>query len=339
MEQPQTKSVQKYSQSYSVTNLFTAPESHLVSGGSDNRIIVWEAQNGKVSHAFHQCSSLLLKISSKICSSISSSSSQRSLRVILVQFVLWMQSMWRTRRSWWPPRHPTPQSDCGSAMKPKKVRDWKMRLISFSLLRCFGAVFCFFFICVPTGELVNIFSPDLTRLPQLITYIKYITYVLFLKCPEMLGVDLQMRQCLIKYVLICTFQNLNMNIEFRQDKKSCFDTFCLQCPVIKGICMRYLSLVYYLQQAVVETPSVGETMGVLVKEAKLCTAVNLAVSKMLFQPLQNSQPKAVIISDCCIQNIFTAVRQSFLWHDIFLNPKQHPAHNIETTVVCTNHFS
>ena len=127
--------MQKYSQSYNVTNFFTAPESHLVSGGSDNRIIVWAAQNGKVSQAFHQCSGLSLKISAKSCSSFSSLSSQWSLRVILVQFVLWMQSTWRTRRSWWPPRHPTPQSDCGSAMKPKKVRDWKMRFISDNLLR------------------------------------------------------------------------------------------------------------------------------------------------------------------------------------------------------------
>lgn len=31
-----------------------APESHLVSGGSDNRLIIWEAQNGKVSCPFHQ---------------------------------------------------------------------------------------------------------------------------------------------------------------------------------------------------------------------------------------------------------------------------------------------
>lgn len=31
-----------------------APESHLVSGGSDNRLIVWKAQNGKVTCLFHQ---------------------------------------------------------------------------------------------------------------------------------------------------------------------------------------------------------------------------------------------------------------------------------------------
>ncbi len=37
-----------------------APERHLVSGGSDNRLIVWEAENGKVSHMFYQITFLPL---------------------------------------------------------------------------------------------------------------------------------------------------------------------------------------------------------------------------------------------------------------------------------------
>lgn len=56
-KQPQTKSAQKPN-SVSLRNcvvfVVAAPERHLVSGGSDNRLIVWEAQNGKVSHLFHQ---------------------------------------------------------------------------------------------------------------------------------------------------------------------------------------------------------------------------------------------------------------------------------------------
>lgn len=48
-----------------VVVVVAAPESHLVSGGSDNRLIVWEAQNGKVSRLLHPAvfSWLSLKIS------------------------------------------------------------------------------------------------------------------------------------------------------------------------------------------------------------------------------------------------------------------------------------
>lgn len=40
----------------------TALESHLVSGGSDNRLILWEAQNGKVGHKLDVIAFLSLSV-------------------------------------------------------------------------------------------------------------------------------------------------------------------------------------------------------------------------------------------------------------------------------------
>lgn len=78
-----------------------------------------------------------------MCSVLSSSSSQWSVRAILVQFVLWMPSTWTTRRFWWPPLHQTPQSDCGSAVMPKMV--WEKKNLTLTVWICCVS---FFAICL-----------------------------------------------------------------------------------------------------------------------------------------------------------------------------------------------
>lgn len=66
---------------------------------------------------------LLLSHTVKTSCAVSSSASQWSVRVTPVQFVQWMPSTQRLQGSWWPHQHLTPQSDCGSAVKTKKVQD------------------------------------------------------------------------------------------------------------------------------------------------------------------------------------------------------------------------
>lgn len=123
----------------------TGREIHLVSGGSDNRLILWEARNGKVSHlsdktVFLTQSYLLLftDLHSKICSTVYSSARRWSVRATPVQFVLWMLYTRRTQRSWLPRRRLTQQSDCGAALKQKKVTE--AETVKCNLLSVFGVV-------------------------------------------------------------------------------------------------------------------------------------------------------------------------------------------------------
>lgn len=123
-----------------------APESHLVSGGSDNRLIVWECRNGKVSHLIPGTLFVRCVLSSDWGPpAVSSLSRWRSVKATLVQFVPWTPSTWRTPRSWWPPQHRTPRSDCGSATKPLEVMNTKATTGTNLLVApcgCCGATLC-----------------------------------------------------------------------------------------------------------------------------------------------------------------------------------------------------
>lgn len=122
----------------------TAPEKHLVSGGSDSRIIIWEAQDEKVPFL------LQIKAPNVWCPDwtlrhdvetglllLSSASSQWSAKAILVPFVRWMPSMWRSRTFWWPLQHLTPLSGCGSAASQRKVKKKKKAKHSIHLLKTY----------------------------------------------------------------------------------------------------------------------------------------------------------------------------------------------------------
>lgn len=96
-----------------------------MSAGSDNRLIVWEAQNDRVSY-------LCLKVvkaknkqrkekKNTYFHPLSSSSSQWSVEATQLLFPLWTGFMCTILRYWWPLQLLTPQSVCGFAVEGRKV--------------------------------------------------------------------------------------------------------------------------------------------------------------------------------------------------------------------------
>ena len=93
--------------------------------------------------------------------------------------------------------------------------------------------------------------------------------------------------------------------------------------ILKWGCMRYLSIVYYLQ--------FGEAGRRTDTEAKQCTAVDRSSSKNVFSHLKK---KNLVLVYAIFSLFYLAVRQPILWHCIFSH--LHTFFRVTSVFLCIN---